>query len=56
LLFNILTIPEKLSGKYNLNEDGRIDVEQVEKSGTGFMLKVLIHYTLKTESNYSKLF
>jgi hypothetical protein len=38
LLFDIRTIPEKLSGKYNPDEDRRIGVDQIEKSGTGFKI------------------
>lgn len=38
LLFDIRTIPEKLSGKYNPHEDRRIGVDQIEKSGTGFKI------------------
>lgn len=38
LLFDIRTIPEKLAGKYNPEEDRRIGVDQIEKSGTGFKI------------------
>jgi hypothetical protein len=38
LLFDIRTIPEKLSGKNNPDEDRRIGVDQIEKSGTGFKI------------------
>lgn len=38
LLFAIRTIPEKLSGKYNLHEDNRIGIDQIAENGKGFMI------------------
>lgn len=42
LLFDIRTLPEKLSGKHNPQEDRRIGVDQIEANAKGF---IIVHET-----------